>query len=129
MINMEMPAIRQHLVNKLIELGAISLPADAANLNWAKLKSSAQEDHKRQRATAKMFEILAYVLLSITGIFSLIRLLDLAVWPDMNKGALFIFLTATYSLAVFPRKAKVKKLEEQMLLLDLLVNIDTKENA
>jgi hypothetical protein len=126
---MEMPAIRQHLVNKLIELGGISLPADAANINLAKLKSGVQEDLNRQRSTTKMFEILAYILLSLTGIFALIRLLDLASWPDMNKGALFIFLTATYSLAVFPRKAKVKKLEEQMLLLDLLENIDTNENG
>jgi hypothetical protein len=68
---------------------------------------------------------LAYTCFVITAAVSLIKLFGENIGPDLNKGALFIFLTVSNMFTAFAQKIRMEKLEKQIMLLDILQKLDT----
>ena len=127
---MQVVDIRQDLIGRLVKLNkknAVLISADSINIRLKNLKLEIQENLDKLKSSTKIFEILAYFLLTITGIFSFIKVLDLSSWPDLNKGALLILLTVTNAFTAFTQKLRIEKLEKQILLLEILEQIDSKE--
>ncbi len=125
---METPGVRQHLITQLTEVskkGKLRLPGDLSTVQWETLQKDVQEELDELKWKARWGQYLAYLLLAFTGVFSMIRVLDLASWPDLNKGALTILLTVTFSLQFIFLKNRMNRLEKQALLLDTLRKIDS----
>lgn len=116
--------IRRDLVQRLISLNKkhkYLLSVDTNQVDWSNLKVDIQNNLKSLKKSAKVYEILAYILLGITAVIAFIKLFgDNNTGPDLNKGALFIFLTVTNTFSAFSYKLRLERLEKQILLLDLL---------
>ena len=116
--------IRQDLVQRLISLNKkhkYLLSVDTTRVDWSNLKVDIQNNLNSLKKSAKVYEILAYILLGITAVIAFIKVFgDNNTGPDLNKGALFIFLTVTNTFSAFSYKLRVERLEKQILLLDLL---------
>jgi hypothetical protein len=125
---METPSVRQHLIAQLTVVskkGKLRLPGDLSTVSWETLQKVVQEELDELKWKARIGQYLVYVMLPLTGVFSMIRVLDLASWPDLNKGALTILLTVTFSLQFIFLKSRMMRLEKQVLLLDTLGKIDS----
>jgi len=122
--------IRQDLISRLIKLDKNYMflrPAETVNLNWTNLKTGIQKNVNRLKSSTKVYEIVSFFLLTVVGIISFMKVLDLGSWPDLNKGALLILLTVTNSMIAFSQRIKIQRLEKQILLLDILERIDAKQ--
>ena len=114
--------IRQDLVQRLISLNKkhkYLLSVETTQVDW-NLKVDIQNNLNSLKKSAKVFKILAYILLGITAVIAFIKVFGHNTGPDLNKGALFIFLTVTNTFSAFSYKLRVERLEKQILLLDLL---------
>ena len=124
--------IRKDLVDQLRKLnkGKELLPiAEIQNSDWASLKIETQQNLDKLKSSSKIYEIIAYVLLTITGVISFMKVLDLGNTPDLNKGALLILLTVTNAIVAFSQKIRIVKLEKQFLLIDILGKMDSEDNS
>lgn len=124
---METLNIRQELINRLVQLNKKNrflLSADASHLDRSNLKNDIQQNLDKLKKGAKAYEILAYILMPITAIVSLIKLFSDNGGPDLNKGALLIFLTVSSMFSAFSQRIRVERLEKQILLLDILEKIN-----
>lgn len=119
--------IRQDLINRLIKLNKkvmFLLPSDTASVNWTSLKLDIQENLNKLKSTTKILGITAYILMTITGVISFMKVLGEGSWPDLNKGALLILFTVTNTLTAFTQKLRIERLEKQILILDILEKVD-----
>jgi len=60
---------------------------------------------------------------------ALLRVFDFGYQPDLNKGALLIFLAATNAVVALRQKIKIARLEKQFLLINILAKVDANNNA
>ena len=129
---MQILDIRQDLISQLKKLNKkkeFSSIAEFKNLNWRDLKIEIQKNLNKLKSTSRIYDILAYVLLTITGVISFLKVLDLGNMPDLNKGALLILLTVTNAVMAFSQKIRIGRLEKQFLLIDILEKIDSEDNV
>lgn len=122
--------LRQEIIDKLIQLDPkkeFSISNEMIDGNWKNLKAAIHHNLDKLKSSTKMYLILAYILLAITGIFSAIKVFDSSSWPDLNKGALIILFTVTNSIVAFRQKLSIERMEKQILLLDILVRIEEKK--
>jgi len=123
--------IRQDLITRLIKLNnkiTFLLQSDTVNVNWTSLKFDIQENINKLKSTTKILEITSYLLLTITGVISIMKVLGEGSWPDLNKGALLILLTVTNTITAFSQKLRIERLEKQILLLDILEKMDDQKS-
>lgn len=126
---METLIIRQELIDRLVQLNKKNkflLSADTSNVDWSNLKLDIQENLDKLKKGAKIYEILAYILMTITGVVALIKLFS-DNGPDLNKGALLIFLTVSNMFSAFSQRIRVERLEKQILLLDILEKMNVEK--
>ena len=124
---MQATDIRQHLIDRLIGLNKKNkylLSAETTNVDWGNLKVDIQQNLDKLKKSAKVYEILAYIMMAVTGVLALIKLFSDNGGPDLNKGSLFIFLTVSIMFSAFSQRLQVERLEKQILLLDILENTD-----
>ena len=122
--------IRQDLISRLIKLdnkNGFLNPSETVNLDWTSLKTDIQNNAGRLKSITKIYEVIALILLTVVGVVSFMKVLDLGTWPDLNKGSLLILLTVTNTLTAFSQKIKIERLEKQILLLDILEKIDAEQ--
>jgi len=124
--------LKGDLIKQLIELNKnkeFISNADFQNINWKSLKSEIQQNLDKLKSTSKIYDVAAYILLTITGVISFLKVLDVVNMPDLNKGALLILLTVTNATVAFSQKIKISRLEKQFLLIDILEKIDSDDNT
>lgn len=127
---METLIIRQELINRLVQLNRKNkflLSTDTSSVDWSNLKLDIQQNLRKLKKAAKVYEILAYVLMTITGVVALIKLFSVNGGPDLNKGALLIFLTVSNMFSAFSQRIRVERLEKQILLLDILEKMNVEK--
>jgi hypothetical protein len=125
---MQQLVLKQELIEKLIRIEGKSsslLKAATTNADWINIKNDKEQSLTKLKKSAKVFEILAYTCFVITAAVSLIKLFGENIGPDLNKGALFIFLTVSNMFTAFAQKIRMEKLEKQIMLLDILQKLDT----
>lgn len=125
---MHTSAIKQDLIqqlNTLNEQKQFLADSDMEKLDWAKSTIESQKNLDRLKSAARINEILLYALLAITGVMALLRVFDFGYQPDLNKGALFIFLAVSNAGVALRQKIKIARLEKQFLLINLLGKLDT----
>ncbi len=124
--------IRKDLIGQLKELNMEKafLPDTALhNINWASLKIESQQNLDKLKSSSKIYQILAYILLTITGVISFLKVLDLGNTPDLNKAALLILLTVTNALVAYRQRIKIERLEKQFLLIGMLEKVDSESRV
>jgi len=70
-------------------------------VDWANLKVNIQQNLDKLKKTAKVHEILAYILMAITGVLVSIKLISDKGGLDLNKGSLLILLTVSNMFSAF----------------------------
>ncbi|MEO7046669.1 MAG: hypothetical protein ABI091_15295 [Ferruginibacter sp.] len=128
---MQLLNIRHDLITQLKELDTkkrFASVADFQGANWKDLKTEAQKNLNNLRTTSKIYDVLAYILLTVLGVISFLKVTGLSNSPDLNKGALLIFLTVTNTTVAFAQKRRLDRLEKQILVIDILEKIDSKDN-
>ena len=119
--------IRQDLIKRLIGLNKRHkhlLSADTTHVDWSNVKVDIQQSLHKLKKSAKVYEIIAYIMMAFIAVIASIKLFGISTGPDLNKGAFFIFLTVTNTFSAFSQRLRVERLEKQILLLDILENID-----
>lgn len=119
--------IKKELVDRIVSLNKkqkFQLSADIDKVDWNTLKVEIQKDVDKIKKSAKVYEILAYSMMAIVAIGIIIKLFGINDGPDLNKGALFIFLTVTSMFSAFSQRLRIERLEKQVLLLDMLEMVD-----
>lgn len=128
---METLNIRQDLINRLVKLNKKNkflISANTTNVNLTNLKVGIQQNLNKIKKGAKAFEILAYICMTIIAVVAFIKVFSDNGGPDLNKGALFIFLTASFTFSAFSQKLRVERLEQQIFLLNILEKMDSNKN-
>lgn len=129
---MDTSGIKQDLIQELKALDKqkpFLATSDFEQVNWANLKTESQQNLGKLKSASKVNEIMLYALLTITGVMALLRVFDFGYQPDLNKGALLIFLAATNAVVALRQKIKIAKLEKQFLLINILAKVDANSNA
>lgn len=122
--------IRQDIIDRLAMINKKNKFAIAGEMNeagWSNLKLNLQQKLDKKKNFLKPAEIIAYICMFITGVLAFIKLAYATVNFDLNKGALLIFITIANTFSYFSRRIQVEKLENQILLLDLLQKINSKQ--
>ena len=123
--------LRQDLTSQLNKLrkNKGTLPYnDFRYADWKDLKVKVRGSLSNLKLGVKLYEFLAYILLAITGIISLIKVFEFSFAPDLNKAALLIFLTLTFTISAFAQKIRIERLEKQLLIIETLEKIDFENN-
>lgn len=129
---MDTSGIKQDLIQELKALDKqkpFLANSDFEQVNWANLKTESQQNLGKLKSASKVNEIMLYALLTITGVMALLRVFDFGYQPDLNKGALLIFLAATNAVVALRQKIKIARLEKQFLLINILAKVDANSNA
>ncbi len=124
-------ALHEYLVNRLktIDKNLIFSAATAGDKDWLTAKAAVEKELAKLRATVKFSGVLAIVLGVIVIAVCVVKIFDISLKPDLNKGALLILLTLANVVTVFRQKMRIAQLEQQLLLLDMLVKISASEKA
>ncbi len=128
---MHTPGIKQDLIQELKVLHKqkpFLATDDFEQINWASLKTESEQNLCKLKSASKVNEILLFALLTITGVMALLRVFDFGYQPDLNKGALLIFLAATNAVVALRQRIKIARLEKQFLLINFLSKVDANQN-
>lgn len=120
---MQTANIKEYLIFELRKLNRDKenlLMVEIKNENWTSLKLEVQQNLNRLKRSSKVYVVVAYVLLAITGVVSFMKVLDIPNTPDLNKGALLVMLTVTNAIVAFSQKIRIGQLEKQLLLIHIL---------
>lgn len=127
LINTQSAFEKQDVIERLVELDSknkILLNPNVSKEDLLTIKIKAQQDLDRLRKLFRLFKILAIVCFAMPAIIYLIKIFDQTVVSDFNKVA-FILLMVSNLLLAHGQHVRIKKLEQQIILLDFLQNVDT----
>lgn len=120
--------MRQNLVQRLIRLDEKLVAASQpGRVDWTAVKNDLMVKIKKLRTSAAAMQVTAAVSFAFVFMLSAAKVIGDTAWPDLNKGALLIFLTLCYICSAFIQKMRLERLEQQLLLIDLLQAIDIPE--
>jgi hypothetical protein len=125
---MQLLSLKQELIEKLVSIeGKKSrmLKASITNAEWVKIKTEKEHNLAKMKKYARFSVILASTCFAITAAITLVKIFSETIGPDLNKGALFLFLTVSNMFTAFAQKIRIEKLEKQILILDILQKLET----
>ncbi len=121
-------SIRTELLTQLHELNKRNkfLPTtDFRNLDVHGFKMEIQKKLAHLKSISRIYNVIAFILLAVTGVTSFMKVLELNTTMDLNKGALLIFLTVTSAIVAFGQQLRIAQLEKQFILIEILEKADS----
>lgn len=124
LINAQSAFAKQDVIERLVELDSknkILLNPNVSKEDLLAVKTKTQQDLDRLRKLFRLFTILAIVCFAMPAIIYLIKIFDQTAVTDFNKVAFILMLMSNLFLG-HAQHVRIKRMEQQVLLLDLLQN-------
>jgi hypothetical protein len=120
---MQLEELRLNLISEFKNLNGSKQSErmdEVAHNVWIDMKLTEQQKLNKLKASAKAFQIIAYVLVAITGLIALLKVFGNYSWIDLNKASLLILLTITNTVTALSTSMRLTKLEKEVMILDIL---------